>query len=156
MTLVTLVKKVSEAIRAAVSRYELISDENGLKPVTVYEQYIPPEIFDRDETGEYHPLILVSLETVEDDRDTHNNAYADLGITFAVYGEEDRTWQDLLNVIDTVRLELLARPVIGGYYRLMRPLTTEILERQPVPFWYGYMTARYYIYAPNEERSIAQ
>ena len=150
MSAVTMVKALSSEIRAALKNYTLDADRHPPKPVTVYEQFIPRAHME-DERGEYHPLVVVTASLIEDDDD---NSYIEASLTFGVYGETsiggNEPWIDLLNIVETVRLRLLERQVIGGRYRLIKPMVTEIAEVQPAPFFYGHMTARYVMYQPVE------
>lgn len=149
MTGVGLVLALSAYVRDVVKDYRLESDGGGEKRVTVYEQLIPEEVFEHDDAEEYHPLIGVSLRTMEDDE----RAELTVDLTVGTYSEDRDGWRDLLNMLDTVRLGLLKKQLLEGRYRLITPLTAEVLERQPVPFFYGFMTARYMMYQPMEERS---
>lgn len=149
MTAVGLIKAVSEHVRGGVANYRLEKDGGGQKPVTVYEQLIPEEVFENDDAAEYHPLIGVTLTTLEDDDE---RSEATLDLTFAVYSEDADGWLDLMNLIETVRLALLKKKMLARRYRLVLPLTVELIERQPRPFFYGLMTAKYLIHQPEEER----
>ena len=148
MTGVGLVLALSAYVRDVVKDYRLESDGGGEKHVTVYEQLIPEEVFAHDDAEEYHPLIGVSLRTMEDEE----RAELTVDLTLGTYSEDRDGWRDLLNMMDTVRLGLLKKQLLKGRYRMLPPLTAEILERQPVPFFYGFMTARYMVYQPEEER----
>lgn len=133
-----LIKALSEEVRDAVKGYRLHGDRDPPDGVTIYRQFIPIERFERED-GRYHPFILTALRTVEDGEQTEMEA----GLTFGVYGEDDETWVDLLNLMETVRLRLLSKRVIGRRYRLIDTLTSEINELQPAPFFYGAMMLRY-------------
>ena len=150
MTGVGLVQALSAYVRDVVKDYRLESDGGGEKSVTVYEQIIPEEVFDREDRDQYHPLIGVTLSTLEDDE----RAEATVDLTIGTYSEDADGWRDLLNLTDCVRRRLLQKQLLERRYRLIKPLTVEILERQPVPFFYGFMTARYMMYQPEEERRM--
>lgn len=130
----------------AVKNYRLHGDRDPPDGVTIFKQYIPVERFEQND-GRYHPFILIALRSIEDAEQTE----AEIGFTFGVYGEEDETWQDLLNLMETVRLRLLARRMIGRRYRLVDALISDINEVQPAPFYYGEMVGRYVMYQPEEE-----
>ena len=147
MTAAGLIEALADEISDAVRMYRLKGDRDPPKEVTIYRQYIPVERFE-DKDGRYHPLILVALRTIEDDKETEY----EVGLTFGVYGESDETWIDLLNLMETVRLRLLSRRLINRRYRLVGELVSEISEIQPAPFFYGEMVGRYMSYQPQEER----
>lgn len=146
MTARELIGALASEVRLAVKDYRLSYDGGGEKSVTVYEQYIPSERFERDDTGEFHPLIVVALNGIEDREESE----AAVGLTFAVYDEEATGWVDLMNLMETVRIRLLRRRMVSRRYRL-REMDAELAEVQPRPFWYGLITARYFIYQPEEE-----
>ena len=152
MSAIELVSALALEVRSAVETYRLEADRQPRKAITVYEQFIPKAHMN-DPSGQYHPLVVVTCRGVMDDED---NTIAEAGLTFGVYGEstlEEEPWRDLLNVMESVRLRLLERQLIGGCYRLMRPLEMEYAEVQPAPFFYGEMTARYVMYQPVERGS---
>lgn len=140
-----LIKALSEEVRRAIAGYKFEADKHVDKAFTVYEQHVPKSKLDNPR-GAYHPLIAVALNSIEDDEQT----LAELGLTFAVYGESETTWIDLLNAMETVRLHLLEEQTLKKKYRLIKPLEIDIPEVQPAPFFYGLMTVRYWIYQPEE------
>ena len=150
MTAIELIHALAVAVEGALKNYEFEADNHPHKPFTVYEQHVPKAHLENRQ-GKYHPLVAVALDSIEDDED----AIAELGLTFAVYGEADDTWRDLLNAMETVRLELLARPTLEHKYRLIKPMETTLAEVQPAPFFYGLMTVRYQMYQPEEEINIS-
>ena len=146
MTSSLLIKMLALEISDAVKNYRLHGDRDPPDGVTIFKQYIPVERFEQED-GRYHPFILIALRTIEDGEET----IAEIGLTFGVYGEDEETWQDLLNLMETVRIRLLAKRVIGRRYRLADTVQSEISEVQPAPFFYGEMTVRYLMYQPQEE-----
>ena len=146
MTGVGLIKALSARVEAAAKNYKFEADNHPDKPVSVYRQYIPKSHLENRQ-GQYHPLIVVSLVGLEDDDET----IADVNLTFGVYGESDDTWLDLINLMETVRIDLLSKPDVGRRYRLQMPLRMEISEMQPSPFFYGLIEARYWLASPAEE-----
>ncbi len=153
MSALDLVRALSAEVRAALEHYTLEADRHPPKPITVYEQFVPKAHM-TDPSGEYHPLVLVACRELIDDED---NTYAEAGLTFAVYGETsvegNAPWIDLLNIMETVRLRLLERQVIGGRFRLVKPMEATYAEVQPAPFFIGEMTARYVMYQAVERGS---
>ena len=154
--MVGLIRALATEIRNAVENYKLGSDKQEPKAISVYEQFIPRAHLD-DPRGHFHPLIVVQCASLSDELE---GTTAEMTLTFGVYDESriesdgrlNEPWVDLLNVMETVRLRLLSKAVIGGRYRLLKPLESEIAEVQPAPFYYGQMTARYYIYQADEGR----
>ncbi len=157
--MVGLIRALGTEIRTAVENYKFASDGHEPKKISVYEQFIPRAHLD-DPRGQFHPLIAVQCASVSDEIE---GTAAEMTLTFGVYDESrieqdgrlNEPWVDLLNLMETVRLRLLSKPVIGGRYRLIKPLETEIAEVQPAPFFYGQITARYFIYQAQDEGRIS-
>lgn len=144
--MVGLIKALAAEIRDAVKNYRLHGDRDPPDGVTIYQQYVPIERFEQAD-GRYHPFILIALREVEDGEQSE----AGIGLTFGVYGEDDETWQDLLNLMETVRIRLLQVRLMWKKYRLIDTMETEIGDLQPAPFFYGEMRLKYWVYQPAEE-----
>ena len=151
MTAAELIHALAIEVDAALKTYKFEADNHPNKPFTVYEQHVPKAHLENRQ-GKYHPLVAVALENITDDEE----AIAELGLTFSVYGEAADTWRDLLNSMETVRIQLLAHPTLVKKYRLIKPLETELAEMQPAPFYYGLITVRYQMYQPEEEINISE
>ena len=149
MTLAGLITAVAEECLDAVKEYRLTADGAGLQPVTVFEQEVPEEVFDHDDTGKYHPLMCVALtETTEEE----NMTEAEIVITIATYSEEVDGWKDLINLTDVLLIRFLKHRLLKKKYRLTAAPVGEILVKPPVPFRYAYVTMRYALWQVQEER----
>ena len=144
--MIGLIKELATELKEAVRTYRLHGDRDPPDGVTFYQQYIPVERFEQ-EGGRYHPFVLIACRAIEDGEQSE----CEIGITVGVYGEDDETWQDLLNLMSAIRLKLLSKRLIGRRYRLIDTLTSAISEVQPAPFFYGEITGRYLMYQPQEE-----
>lgn len=144
--MVGLIKELAAELKDAVKTYRLHGDRDPPDGVTFYQQYIPVERFD-DKEGRYHPFVLIACRSIEDGEQSES----EIGITVGVYGEDDETWTDLLNLMTALRLRLLSKRIIGRKYRLIDTLISEISEVQPAPFFYGEIIGRYEMYQPLEE-----
>ena len=150
MTAVGLIRALATEVRNALKNYKFEADNHPDKPFTVYEQHVPKAHLE-NRKGQYHPLVAVTLDSIEDEEMT----VAELGLTFGVYGEDNTTWIDLINSMETVRLKLLTQQTLAGKYRLLKPMEMTVAEVQPVPFFYGLITVRYQMYQPEDEMIIS-
>lgn len=144
-----LINGLKEEISVAVKDYRMKAEDQADKKVTVYAQHIPNDDFEDDS---YYPLVIVSLQKVEDAEPLEGTgSTATVGITFGVYGEDKMAWVDLLSIMERVRQRLLVFRKIDRRFRLILPARFETIETQPYPFWFGYGTVTYQIGQPNEQ-----
>ena len=147
-------------IGEALKTYRLPGDNQAAKGVTIYTQHVPKAHLS-DPVGQYHPLVVISCNAIEDDLE---GTIAEIGITVGVHGESvierdgraTEPWIDLLNLMGDIRLRLLSRRLVENRYQLILPLLTETSEVQPAPYYYGGLTARYVIRQVADERSITR
>lgn len=144
-----LINCLKEEIETAVKDYRMKAEGQQDKPVTVYAQHIPDADFEDDS---YYPLVIVSLQKVEDAEPAEGTgSTATAGITFGIYGEDKLAWMDLLSIMERVRQRLLIFRILDRRFRLILPAKFETIENQPYPFWFGYGTVVYQIGQPNEQ-----
>lgn len=140
-----LVQCLKEEIEIAVKEYRMKAENQEDKHVSVYAQHIPDEDFQNDS---YYPLVIVSLNKVEDTDDSGSTAT--IGLTIGVYGEDRQAWIDLLSLMERIRQRALIFRRLNNRFRLLLPTKWETVEVQPYPFWFGYATLTYQIAQPNE------
>ncbi len=146
---VELVRELKAEISAAVATYKMAAEKQADKAITVYAQHINDGDFENDT---YYPLIIVSIQKVEDGETAQmDGSFATVSLTFGVYGEDGEAWMDLLNIMEHVRQWLLKKRTVGKKFRLQLPTKWEAIEAQPYPFWFGYGTLKYSIAQPVEE-----
>ena len=137
---INLVKTITEAVKETVKGYKLKAEGQDDKYVSVYTQRIPDEALELDDDS-YYPLILVSLQNItESERGTST---VKIGITMAAYGEDMGAWEDLLNIQEGIRQKLMGMTMIANRYILQFPVTWEMPEIQPYPFWFSYGSLTY-------------
>lgn len=137
---VRLIEALAEEIRAATKDYVLKAEGQADKKVSVYCQHIPDEAF---LTDTYYPLVVASVQTVDDGED--GISLATVGLTIGVYGEDEAAWQDLLSIMERIRHRVCQNKILDRKYSLTLPNKWETVEAQPYPFWYGYGTLKYKI-----------
>ncbi len=147
---IMLLQGLKESIQLAVKEYRMHT-ETTLAPIKVYIQHISNENLTKEEC---YPLIVITLQKIDDDNSEKlngNGSLATIGLTFGFYGVEESAWQDLLNVMEHCRQWFLKHRTIKNKFRLILPLKWEVLEVQPYPFWFGYATLQYTVAQPVEE-----
>ena len=144
-----LINSLKEEIEIAVKDLRLRAENQEDKHVSVYAQHIPDEDFHDDS---YYPLVIVSLNKVEDAEPVDGaGSAATIGLTIGVYGEDKQAWMDLLSIMERIRQRVLIFRKLDRRFRLVLPVKWETVEAQPYPFWFGYGTLVYQIAQPNEQ-----
>ena len=147
MTPLNLLRALQSELSQDLANYRLSSEGSENKKIDVYLQLSNEQFNDESR----YPLILLSLLRVTDhelDSRRVGMSVAQIEFTVGVYGEEPETYWDLLNILETMRLRLIRRPLIAGKFRLIYPIETEILETMPYPYYFGYMHASFNIGRP--------
>ena len=135
-----LIEALAEEIRDATKDYVLKAEGQTDKKLSVYCQHIPDEKFMSDT---YYPLVIVSVQNVEDDE--QGISTATIGLTIGVYGEDEQAWMDLLSIMERIRQRVCLQRIKDRKYALVLPNKWETVEAQPYPYWYGYATLKYRI-----------
>ena len=148
---VELIKSIQTEIQEAVKDYKLAAEGQEDKKVTVYAQHIPDDCFTHDS---YYPLVVTAINKIEDAAEGSYPALSTVtvGLTFGVYGEDERAWVDLLNVMERTRQRLVSSRALNNRFQLQFPVKWETIEAQPYPFWFGYGTLEYSVPRPVETR----
>ena len=133
-----LIEALAEEIRAATKDYVLKAEGQEDKKLSVYCQHIPDEEF-LDDT--YYPLVVVAVQSVEDDE--QGISTATIGLTIGVYGDDKQAWMDLLSIMERIRQRVNLVKTVDRRYPLILPTKWETVEAQPYPFWFGYGTLKY-------------
>lgn len=145
MTPINLVKSLVGNLREVVADYKLVAELQKPKPVSVYEQYLPS---DRFEVDTYYPLVIVSLVSVEN-TDKFQDRVATVTLQIATYGGEDNDgfdgWRDMFNISERICQFLYSTPIIDGKFPMAEKPIFVPAETQPIPFFYGYVSAKYFL-----------
>lgn len=159
MTATDLVEAVADEIRDAVKNLKLPIEHHGgdgskfdeaqpfLKPVTVYEGFLPREFFNDDS---YYPLVLVEwLGTNDELNGVGAKSTSNIGLSMGVYAAESWGWKDALHLTELIRHRILTNRVVGKKFNLTDDVGWEVAPEQPLPFFYTYATLTYQMFQPS-------
>lgn len=145
MTPLNLVKELAKTLREACGKIKLPAQYQPEKKVTVYEQGVPTEEFEKDS---FYPLICVELLSVEDDVEI---SVASVLITVGTYNNESAAGlQDHLNLLETVRQCLLKNQIISQKFSAILPMYTGLVEKSSEEFSYSNIFVQYQIASVNK------
>lgn len=159
MTKSVLLDELKNFCKNAVKDYRLptVVQKNDIKP-----ECRPPEVYKMrlphtDATKKYVPYILLQLVTSKDEQQEGelSKSSALVRFIFCVYGDDEQEGAlSLLNVMETIRIELLKKTVIGGRFCLDRKAGVETLiyPDNTAPFYAGEMMGTFYL--PPIEREV--
>lgn len=87
---------------------------------------------------EDYPFVIVRYLSDEADED---GSKVVVKLLCGVYSCDDqRGWQELLNIMNTLRTHFLSNPRFGNCFEIELPLKREIPEEQDPPQWVGEIT----------------
>ena len=157
MTMTLLVTQLAKEIRTVTKKIKLPIEyhneeqrrsESTWRPINIYEQYIPADLF-QNET--YYPCIVVELiETRDHLRMEEIRSVATIGLSFGVFAKEADGWKDCFHLMEVVRQRVLSVRNLGQWFRLSDEVLWETGKNQPSPFFYGYAELEYGLYLPQE------
>lgn len=151
MIITDLIEAVADEIRDAVANLKLPIEHHGsndltLKPVTVYEGFLPRDAFNDDN---YYPLCIVEWMSTSDELNGGNpKSTSTIGLSFGVFAAESYGWKDLTHLLTVVRHRLLTHRIVGKKFWLIGDVTWEISPEQPLPFMYAFGTLTYQTFQP--------
>lgn len=145
-----LVTAVADEVRRAVADVKLPIEHHSaaglvLRPVTVYEQFLPREVFN-DET--YYPLVMVEWLSTADEFGATAKSTTNIGVSMGVFAAETWGWKDALHLTEVVRHRLLTHRIIGEKFRLTGDANWEVAPENPLPFFYTYGILSYQMFQP--------
>ena len=152
MIITDLIDAVADEIRDAVVNLKLPQEHHGsndltLKPVTVYEGFLPRDAFNDDS---YYPLVLVEFMSTSDELNGANaKSTTTIGLSMGVFAAESWGWKDAMHLMTVVRHRLLTHRVVGKKFRLTDEVSWEVAPDQPSPFFYTYATLTYQTFQPT-------
>ena len=154
---------LAERMRALFGAWKLPSKDGGRKGVRVFTQFLPlpqatqtegedgPLVFDDSMAyGEADleanfPCILIKVdEGTERDSKGPDATRIKVRLLVGVYDDSPdcQGYRDALNIVEAVRLDLMANRYLDAKYRLEPPLNWHIFDEQPWPvFFAGVETA---------------
>lgn len=128
-------------LEAVAERFPLLETKTGERRApTVFDFTLPPRR-EGDESDRFPWIALRGREGADSDAAADQNARATFDIEIATHGgkdDADDAYLDLLLIIDAIRMDLGARPVIENTaYEHVGPLTWATPFPQPRPQWLG-------------------
>lgn len=113
----------------------------------VLDGWLPPK---KDSEAENYPFLIVrpraGIDTVQG---ADENATAQMEIIVGTYSDTDDGSTDLLLLIDAIRSDLAAQPVLEATaYEHIGPLNWTIPEQQARPQWIGTITTNWQLPRP--------
>lgn len=124
-----------------VNNYELVHP-------AVHIGWIPPKGYLPAEMESAIPCLIVGMDEASDDA---QNEEINIRISAAVYspGQHNpdgtyapdfRGYNDLLNLIDRTKAELIKNQIINNSIVIQFPVKWGMYQEQPYPYWYGWIT----------------
>ena len=164
MTTINLVKEIAKRIESDVSRYNFQESDgvHVLRTPCVWEQHLPEKLFDQKVDPSDYPFVQVFCSGSRIVRDNDRVVrYGDVVILVAGYDDgieigdtgvrDQQGWLIPSEIIDMIVSSLLTKPVVGGKHEVqVETITTELPEDQPIPLWYGTMSASFTIPVPPQ------
>ena len=149
MTAIYLIKAMAEAVRSVVKDFKLIAELQPMKPVTVYEQYLPADKFEDDT---FYPLVIVSCRNIEYEGEHRfgGDRIATILLTIGVYGgDKEDGWRDLFNIAERISQYLFTTPTLADKFPLDTLPEFEPIPEQPEPFYFGNILVKYKLAMPR-------
>lgn len=140
------------ALKARVSEivagFDGLATKSSTRAPRVLDGWLPPKA---SAGAEDYPFILVrpssGLDT-EESADQHTEVKVKLII--GTYSDTDDGWLDLMFIVDAIRYDLGAAPVLQGTgFEQVGPLTWELPEEQPRPEWLATVTTNWILPRPR-------
>lgn len=153
MTIALLIDELKCELAEAVKNIRLENKKNERVAVSLYTWRLPVQGVADEETNV--PFILIGATDGSDgSQGGRANVQIDISTTFKD-GQEGI--QNVLTLLEHVRLALLRKPVIGKRFRLDGELKWFIPagDDQPYPYWVTVIKADYSIPRPMEESGVA-
>lgn len=142
-----LQEKVAPAIKLQkddgnnVNNYELVHP-------AVHIGWIPPKGYLPAEMESGIPCLIVGMDEASDDAQSEE---INIRISAAVYspGQHNpdgtyapdfRGYNDLINLIDRTKAELIKNQIINNSVVIQFPVKWGMYQEQPYPYWYGWIT----------------
>lgn len=160
MIALNLQDTLAARLKALFSDYALLTKEGTQKAVKVFTQYLPqpkgPRIKPRGEEitepgdslygpedfEENFPCVVVKLDEGTDKEENTPDATR-IVVHILVGGYDDNPdcqgYRDVMNIMETIRQDLLAARYLNHRYKLEMPFTWYLLEDQPWPVFFGYV-----------------
>ncbi len=105
----------------------------------VVDGWLPPK--EAADTKQFPFLIARPKSGVDSPQSGEENSTATFEIIAGTYSDTDDAWLDVVSLIDAIRADLGAAPVLDGTaYEQVGPLAWTIPEEQPRPQWFGVVT----------------
>ncbi len=150
-SLVALHEALKVRLAGIGAAYPLLDTKSGRQRVAqVFEFLLPPKDPKTPDSDQF-PFFLVRPRRGRDsEQGAAQDATADYQIVVGTWSDTDDGGVDLLNLIQAVRADLAAQPVLTGTaFEHTGPLTWETEEQQPRPQWLGQILTTWTIPRPR-------
>ncbi|QGQ95865.1 hypothetical protein EHS13_13760 [Paenibacillus psychroresistens] len=139
MTPIILIDSLIAFVEMAVVNFELQSNNPDIKKAPqVLGGYLDEKKPGPKQDPPDFPYVIIRYLEDDDQQDGNN---AKVRIMAGTYSEDAKDgWRDAMNVITRIKQALLKQGIIGGCFRVEKPIKTELPEEQPYPEWVALMT----------------
>lgn len=148
-TLAALHGALKARVQAIASAYwGLATKTEGVtRAPIVVDGWLPPKDVDSDR----FPFLILRQKSGQDSAPgADESSTAAIEIVVGTYSDTDDGWLDVLLLVDAIRLDLAAEPVIADTaFFHVGPLGWQIPEQQPRPQWFGVITTNWNIPRPQ-------
>jgi len=133
---------------AIVAGFDGLSTKTGKRAPSIIDGWLPPKA---GSDAEDYPFILVRPSSgLDTEESAEQHAEAKFKIIIGTYSDTDDGWIDLMLIVDAIRFDLGAAPVLQGTgFEQVGPLTWEIPEEQPRPEWLATVTTNWILPRPR-------
>ncbi|MBP2655888.1 MAG: hypothetical protein H6Q73_3457 [Firmicutes bacterium] len=138
MNVSIMLDELVKHIQKATEKLQLVTQKGTARAPQVVSGYLPPkDPKDIDGVEDFPYVIIRYLSDNSDD----DGATAQVKVICGVYSDDDqRGWQDLMNVMNAIRTHLLRQMAFGKCFSVELPVKREIPEEQGAPYWEGWFT----------------
>ena len=167
MNRITLLDDLVSRMKKVFTGYMLPNKSGVLQEVRVFGQYVPqPQgltFGEKSNAGlknygaadyeENFPCVVVRLgEMTDSEERSLTQSGVNVTLLFGVYddGVECQGYRDVLNMQESVRVDLLEHRVLAGKHMLMMPVKSRLLEAETWPVYFGELDLVYQVGRPMQ------
>jgi len=114
-------------------------NKEGETKIQVFSQKLPESLYEND--PEYCPFILVKVTDGEDAVNSNDDSATNLIFMICIYDNslDNQGDQDVLSIINDIRLSFLADPNCGGKFRMINKLRWSLDDEDTEPYYFGFV-----------------
>ncbi|MGG1638226.1 hypothetical protein [Paenibacillus sp. NRS-1760] len=121
-------------LSGAIKRFiEGVLAENVSQQPQVFE-FVLPQKTHQNMNAEDYPFVIVRVINGEDQEDQHK---VTVNLIFGTKSEQEAGFQDVLNLMERVRVAFRKRRTLDNQFRVELPYKWTLFEDQPYPEWIG-------------------